>query len=194
MSLKTISQYFVIIFISGAIGYSGNYFYAQHIKQDQSINLSSTQKPFLQGKNQDAVLVKIENPKLPQLDSEIVEIVGYLQAQIQSESPVKYQWILPNDVQLIEGSLTGEFTNESARNIQTFRIKISGFSIEQRKIISLQVDTEMKYQAIGNSYSISSQPHETWEYYAQEMKKNKDDFVAATEQDNSNAKEIKIIK
>lgn len=194
MSIKKLVTYTFIIFISAGIGYVGNYYYYQFIGPEQLTHLSSHQKPFLQGKNQDAVLVKIESPILPKSDQELVEIVGYIKGNFENLDSVKYQWLLPNDVQVVEGNIVGEISGEEAGQVQTLKLKISGFSLEQRKVISLQVDTSVGNQAVGNSYSVSSQPKETWEYYAKEMKKNKDEFVAASQNDDSTSKEVKIIK
>lgn len=195
MSKYELTKNTIFLFIFTLAGYYTGEIYFNHNAETESANFSSISpaKPLLYGKNLDLILVKIEATQLAESDDDITTLKAYFKAQTQQTTKFTYNWNLPNDVTLINGEFKGEFSISSDQSeIYSVEIQLKNFSKESKKIASIQTEAIIRNQVVGNSYAISSQPENTWEYHASDLKKVRDETVSNN--DTQSTIEEKIIR
>ncbi|HRO66465.1 MAG TPA: hypothetical protein PL182_02755 [Pseudobdellovibrionaceae bacterium] len=121
-------------------------------------------KPRLSGKSLSVIQVALQAPQgIPADEREDVTLVGWVRLNQELEEPLKFAWELPQDVQVVEGEISGLW--ERVRKGQTFEVRLTvrGFSQETLKMIALRGYLQAGPTQFGNSALLTSRPEDSYE-------------------------------
>lgn len=150
------------------IGYlSADYLIFQN-DEHQSQTLSSVLMNAKMGKSLAFVNVQLEATEVPEGPNEVAEIVGYITLLKSSNNTVSYQWLLPEGVEIVQGEKEGNLESVTTEVPVAVKIKISGYSKEEKKLISLSASTLIGENSFSNVAILSSRPEDSHEYIAKQ--------------------------
>ncbi len=128
------------------------------------------------GKEQGARLlfnVKINADDLALNDSGVSTIKVTVEALKDINTNLVYKWNLPQDVDVIEGSITERLGFFTADQSQEITLKVKGFSKQLKKFISFEVNGEFEQRPIQREVLISSRIEDSFEYVIQQNEINR---------------------
>ena len=126
----------------------------------------------LSGKQLSALTVQL--PALdvvPEYDREDVKITGYITANVTDGSVVRYQWDLPQGVEVVSGDTGGSLTDMVSGDTYEVEIVVSGFSREVGKHIRLGAKVKRGDDEFVHTAMIASRPEDSLEYVAADLHK-----------------------
>lgn len=113
--------------------------------------------------------VKIEASEVPKSGDQEVTLTGKITLQQSAQGEVRFQWNLPEGVQVVEGILSDSFPDVKVGQTVVTKLVVSGFNKEDQKLVSLQGSTIASDIQVGASAVVVSKPEETWEAVAPAM-------------------------
>lgn len=117
------------------------------------------------GKHQSVINVQLEKANSDE-QSNLSTLRGYITLLKSFNQTVIYNWSLPDDVQIVEGSLQGQVEIQTTESPAVVEIKVAGFNKDTKKVISLTANTVIDDLTFGNVGLLSSTPEESLEYLA----------------------------
>ncbi len=166
-SVKKISKTKLMLLSPLALGIIGSaLIYMQEHKVHRSIaSLEPYQAHGLMiGKQAAAMTIEIVGPEnYPSNNSEVVELVGFITQYLSGDSPLSYEWALPEGVELVRGPYADTLANIPLGKAQQVSILVRGFSREAQKLISLKTQITTSNMPLTASAVIVSRPEETME-------------------------------
>ena len=159
----------------GALG--ANYFAKNNSRGPASIvtNKSNLWTPTPLGKHLALFKVEIASVNIPDSGDSDVEIVGRILVNQDINGDLAYAWGLPEEVQVVEGSLSDTLANVQKGQIVEVKLIVSGFNKEKQRLISLQASGKKGAETLGTSAMLASRPEDTWEAVAPNMRKDADE-------------------
>ncbi len=142
------------------------YFYQKQQGVHRSIASIKLYRPhgLMIGKQAAAMTVEIVGPEsYPDDNTEIVELVGYVTQHLSAESWVEYEWVLPEDVELVRGPLSNNLGNLKMGSPYQVSILVKGFSREKQKLIVLKSHLLNTQNPLMASAVVVSRPEDTME-------------------------------
>jgi len=134
----------------------------------QSPSLSSLLFNAKMGKSLSFVNVQLEAPEIPENPNDLTEISGYITLLKSSNSSIKYQWLLPEGVQIVEGDLEGQLDSVVVEEPVEVVIVVKGYSSYEKKLVTLTAGTLVGDTPVSNVALISSRPEDSQEYIAKQ--------------------------
>jgi hypothetical protein len=142
-------------------------------------------QPLELGKHLAPVRVQILPPTvLPDRNDQEVEITGYVTLSQEAQGDVHYQWILPEGTSLVSGMASDSWFNVKPGQTAITKISVTGFSKEDRRVLSLEAFTQIGNNRLGNSAVVSSRPEDSMEYIAPAKMKSRQAFDMNNKLDN----------
>ena len=142
-----------------------------------SLGVGPKWEPAGLGKHLAPVRVQIQTPAvLLDHDEQEVEITGYVTLSQEAQGDVHYEWLLPEGVSLVDGILSDSWANMHPGQTAVSKISVTGFSKEQRRILSLEASTQIGTNRLGNTAVVSSRPEDSMEYIAPAKMKSRQAF------------------
>jgi len=127
------------------------------------------------GKHLALVNVSLEVPsQLPETAGESLTLKGHVTLTQPSASAARYEWMLPEGVSVVRGSLTGSLDPNAIGVAQSVEIEVAGFDQSEKRVITLIGQAESSGQTFGATDLISSRPQDSMEYLAPMMKDSVD--------------------
>lgn len=159
-----------------ALGYASAD-YLVHISKEtkQSLSLTSLLFNAKMGKSLSFVNVQLEAPEIPENPNEETEISAYITLLKSSNNSVKYQWLLPEGVQIVDGDIEGQLDSVVVEEPVEVSIIVKGYSSSEKKLISLTAGTVIGDTTMSNVALISSRPEDSHEYVAKQQFEAKTD-------------------
>lgn len=162
---------FVIVFAAMfGLGYgSADYFiFKGSESMNQSPSLTSLLFNAKMGKSLSFVNVQLEAPEIPENPNDLTEISGYITLLKSSNSAIKYQWLLPEGVQVVEGDLEGQLDSVVVEEPVEVVIVVKGYSSYEKKLVTLTAGTLVGDTPVSNVALISSRPEDSQEFIAKQ--------------------------
>lgn len=162
---------FVFVFVAMfGLGYgTADYFiFKGNQSMGQSPSLSSLLFNAKMGKSLSFVNVQLEAPEIPENPNDLTEISGYITLLKSSNSSIKYQWLLPEGVQIVEGDLEGQLDSVVVEEPVEVVIVVKGYSSYEKKLVTLTAGTLVGDTPVSNVALISSRPEDSHEYIAKQ--------------------------
>lgn len=132
------------------------------------------------GKHLALLKVEIAQPEnIPDGGNDEVQLVGRILTNQNIEGDLGYKWILPEDVEVLEGETSDTLAGVKMGQIVELKLTVTGFTREKQKSISLQAMVSQGSQVLGNSAVVVSRPEDTWEAVAPEMKQAAEEQLGA---------------
>lgn len=115
---------------------------------------------WLPGKPNSPLRVHLESPEgLAFFPEEVTRIEAKIQFTVHLEAPLKFQWDLPEDVELVEGESSGVIPPLPPGEIVQISISVRGIGYKaEPRNIQLNLATVMKGQRIGAHGLYASHP------------------------------------
>lgn len=135
---------------------------------NQSPSLTSLLFNAKMGKSLSFVNVQLEAPEIAENPNDLTEISGYITLLKSSNSSIKYQWILPEGVQIVEGELAGQLDSVVVEEPVEVVIVVKGYSSHEKKLVTLTAGTLVGDTPVSNVAIISSRPEDSQEYIAKQ--------------------------
>jgi len=135
---------------------------------NQSPSLSSLLFNAKMGKSLSFVNVQLEAPEIPENPNDLTEISAYITLLKSSNSSIKYQWLLPDGVQVVEGQLDGQLDSVVVEEPVEIVLVVKGYSSSEKKLITLTAGTLVGDTPVSNVALISSRPEDSYEYVAKQ--------------------------
>ncbi|NUM57669.1 MAG: hypothetical protein HUU56_03510 [Bdellovibrionaceae bacterium] len=172
-SKLTLKKIFVV-FIFLTFSFGSSLIYEKYFLEANSDSFSLNERQKISkilfksklGKQLSFVSVQLEFSELADLNADITEIKGYITLLKSSDNIVNYEWVLPEGVFLIEGAQQQVLNNVPTETPQEVKIKVSGFSKEEKKLISLSAHTRIGNTTFSNVGLLSSRPEDSFEFIA----------------------------
>jgi hypothetical protein len=116
------------------------------------------------GKQAAAMTIEIVGPaNYPENNTEVVELVGFITQYLSGDSPLTYEWSLPDGVELVRGPANDTMANIPLGKAQQVSILVRGFSREAQKMVSLKTQIVTANMPLTASAVVVSRPEETME-------------------------------
>lgn len=114
------------------------------------------------------LVLTVDGPEVfPNDPNAVVKLKATVRTPFKEFSVINYQWILPDDVQVVKGYGMSEILNPVANQVYEFEISVKGFNSLDRKDISLIATTiDANGTKLGNSAVITSRPEDSMEHIA----------------------------
>ena len=120
----------------------------------------------------------------------IVNLKATVRTPFSEFTTINYQWLLPDEVEVIKGHVMSEIQNPIANQVYEIEISVKGFNSLDRKDISLIATTiDSNGTKLGNSAVITSRPEDSMEHIAPEMMVKAQEFKASQENERMPASE-----
>lgn len=161
---------FVFVFTAMfGLGYaSADYLILSSLAGKQSPTLTSLLFNAKMGKSLSFVNVQLEAPDIADNPNDETEITGYITLLKSSNNVVKYQWLLPEGVQVVDGDLEGQLEGVYAEDPVEVSIIVKGYSSNEKKLVTLTAGTVIGDTPVSNVALISSRPEDSQEYIAKQ--------------------------
>lgn len=134
----------------------------------QSTSLSSILMNAKMGKSLSFINVQLEANAIPENPNDVAEIKGYITLLKSTSNSINYQWILPEGVEIVEGDKNGQFDSVQVEQPVEVKIKVSGYSKYEKKLLTLTANTKVGDTSFSNVALISSRPEDSHEYVAKQ--------------------------
>lgn len=152
------------------LGYvSADYIVFSSQESKQSLSLTSLLFNAKMGKSLSFVNVQLEAPNISENPNDETEISAYITLLKSSNNSIKYQWVLPEGVQLVDGDLEGQLESVVVEEPVEITITVKGYSSYEKKLISLTAGTLVGDTPMSNVALISSRPEDSHEYIAKQQ-------------------------
>ncbi|MBL7545060.1 MAG: hypothetical protein JNL11_14680 [Bdellovibrionaceae bacterium] len=169
ITLKTPLLKFAIVFCAMfGLGYVSADYMIFPNKEVQSTSFASILMNAKMGKSLSFVNVQLEANAIPENPNDIAEITGYITLLKTTSNSVRYQWILPEGVQIVDGTKDGQFDSVQIEQPVEVKIKVSGYSRYEKKLLTLSANTNVGDTSFSNVALISSRPEDSHEYIAKQ--------------------------
>lgn len=167
---KTHILQFVFVFSAMfGLGYaSADYLIFSSVAGKQSPKLTSLLFNAKMGKSLSFVNVQLEAPDIADNPNDETEITGYVTLLKSSNNTVKYQWLLPEGVQLVDGDLEGQLDGIYPEDPVEVSIIVKGYSRSEKKLVTLTAGTVIGDTPVSNVALISSRPEDSQEFMAKQ--------------------------
>lgn len=169
MSNKLIVKQSLIFTAFFTFGFASTFMYHQYQKNNSAKPSMSASKILFNaklGKQLSFVNVQMEFKDLAHKDVDVTEIKAYVTLLKSTNNSLSYKWQLPEGAQIVEGSAEGVLDNVAEEAPQELTLKVSGFSKEDKKLISLTASTFIGENIFSNVGLISSRPEDSYEFIA----------------------------
>ncbi|MFZ3231780.1 MAG: hypothetical protein WA160_16360 [Pseudobdellovibrio sp.] len=123
--------------------------------------------------------VRIKNIDIAQLENDVSTVKVSLEAFKPLPAGLNYSWILPKNIQIVDGLANGILTEFSANQIQELTLKIKGYSKAKKSYLSFSVSGEIENSAFKREVLLSSRPEDSFEYVVQDYERNKSNELKA---------------
>lgn len=135
----------------------------------------------VQEKHLRPLVATIQGPEVfPNDPEEVVTLKATIRTSNADFSSVKYEWILPDDVEVVKGYVSSDIASPVANQNYEAEIIVKGFNSLDRKDISIIVSTlDKQGLKIGNSAVITSRPEDSMEHLAPLMMVKAQEFKAS---------------
>ncbi|MGZ3691139.1 MAG: hypothetical protein ACXVAX_06535 [Pseudobdellovibrio sp.] len=176
MSNNFLKACFTII-VGGLVGYYSVKNLAPH-EESQNRFLASVpiSKMGAEQMSRNLFDVKLNLDSLAQKDSDTSTLLIQVIALKKVETGLQYTWILPQGVNLVNGSLSDSLGEITPGNSKEISIQVTGFSKEMKKYISFEVAGKQSQIPVRREVLVSSRIEDSLEYMVQQdaMKKQND--------------------
>lgn len=135
-------------------------------------------RPLPIGKHLSAFQIEIQE-QIPESSEEEAVFTARVRVMHDLEGDFKYQWNLPSEVQVVEGSTEDSFPVPKAGQIVELQLKLLGFSKEAQKTLSLDVEGYRQNQTVGSSAVVVSRSEDTLEAVAPELKRSAEEQLGS---------------
>lgn len=128
------------------------------------------------GKNQNSrhlFNVKVNTDEVALDEKNISTIKVNIQALKNFNAGLIYNWNLPQNVELVDGYLSGGLGDFSENQSKEYVIRIKGFSKQLKKFISFKLQGELEQRSISREILISSRIEDSLEYAIQQHELNR---------------------
>ncbi|WP_374029519.1 hypothetical protein [Bdellovibrio bacteriovorus] len=123
------------------------------------------------GKHLALIKVELKSSEIPESGSDETTFTGRILVTQDIEGDLNYTWSIPDDVTIVEGSLSESLPNVKKGQIVEVTLTVSGFNKEKQRLVTLQASGKRGQDLLGNSAILASRPEDTWEAVAPEMKR-----------------------
>ncbi len=165
---KQILKFAAVFLGMFAVGYVSADMLISSAKSNQSEILSSVLVHAKMGKSLAFVNVQLESDDIPDNPNDTVEITGYVTLLKSSNQTMKYQWLLPEGVTLVEGEKDGQLESVVVEQPVPVKIKVSGYSRYEKKLITLSASTMIGETSFSNVAILSSRPEDSHDFIAKQ--------------------------
>ncbi|OYZ23614.1 MAG: hypothetical protein B7Y39_03935 [Bdellovibrio sp. 28-41-41] len=164
-----ILQFFFVFTAMFGLGYaSADYLILSSVDGKQSPSLTSLLFNAKMGKSLSFVNVQLEAPDIADNPNDETEITGYITLLKSSNNIVKYQWLLPEGVQIVDGDIEGQLEGVYAEDPVEVSIIVKGYSNNEKKLVTLTAGTVIGDTPVSNVALISSRPEDSQEFIAKQ--------------------------
>lgn len=161
---------FVFVFTAMfGLGYaSADFLMLSSVAGKQSPTLTSLLFNAKMGKSLSFINVQLEAPDIADNPNDETEITGYITVLKSSNNVVKYQWLLPEGVSIVEGDMEGQLEGVYAEQPVEVSIIVKGYSNSEKKLVTLTAGTMIGDTPVSNVALISSRPEDSQEFIAKQ--------------------------
>lgn len=146
-----------------------------------ALNLKQNWQTPMLGKHLAPLRVHINLPaEIPEYDSQVLTIVGYVNLSQVTNGNIQYKWVLPAGARMVSGQQEGQLVGIRPGQTVPLQISLIGFSKEQRKLLSLDAIAIVGKNQMTNGTVVSSRPEESMEFIAREKMKSREEFDKAS--------------
>ncbi len=128
------------------------------------------------GKEQNARFlfdVKLNTDGLALTEDGTSTIKVSIEALKNFDSGLVYSWNLPQDIEVLEGTLTENLGAFTAGQSKEFTLKVRQFSKQLKKFISFEIKGDYEQRPINREILISSRVEDSFEYVIQQNEKKR---------------------
>lgn len=196
--MKTNLLKFAFVFVAMfGLGYwSAESFIFSEAGGRQSPALSSILMNAKMGKSLSFVNVQLESDSIPENPNDYVEVSGFITLLKSSNNSIRYQWLLPEGVEIVEGEKEGQYDSVAVESPVEVKIKVKGFSKYEKKLLTLSASTQIGDTSFSSVQLISSRPEDSHEYIAKQRydseKMQKLEFSSESPKEDLRSQEEKI--
>lgn len=151
-----------------SIGYVSADYMITNDRPMQSFSMSSILTNAKMGKSLAFVNVQLEPIEIPDSSNEVAEISGYITLLKTSNGVINYKWLLPDGVEIVDGEKESQLSNVSPESPIQVKIKVTGYSKSEKKLISLSASTLIGENSFSNVAIMSSRPEDSQDYLAKQ--------------------------
>ncbi len=167
-SVGTISALFVCGVLSGVAVKS----FINRTQARQVASPTPAFRPTELNKTLAPLKVEIQRPThLPESSDVEVSLTGKVYIIQDVGSELKFNWILPDGVSIVDGLQSDSLSGVKAGQTVEIKLIVTGFSREEQKVIALSTTGMQNGAQVGNSATVASRPEDTWEAVAPEMQR-----------------------
>lgn len=161
---------FVFVFTTMfGLGYvSADYLILTSVVGKQSPSLTSLLFNAKMGKSLSFINVQLEAPDIADNPNDETEITGYITLLKSSDNVVKYQWLLPEGVHIVDGEKEGQLEGVYVEDPVEVSITVKGYSNNEKKLVTLTAGTMIGETPVSNVALISSRPEDSQEFIAKQ--------------------------
>lgn len=154
-------------------------------KQDRLMASVKENSTFLMEKHLMPLVLTVQGPEIYPADPEkTVTLKATIRTPFTEFSSINYKWILPDEVDIVQGQITSDIHNPVANKVYSIEISVKGFNSVERKEISLiATSVDSSGTRLGNSAVITSRPEDSMEHIAPVMMVKAQEFKASQEKD-----------
>lgn len=127
------------------------------------------------------LVLTVQGPEnYPNNPEEIVKLKATIRTPFAEFSNINYKWILPDEVDIVNGHAVSDIQNPEPNKVYTAEIAVKGFNSLERKEISIIATTvDANGTHLGNSAVITSRPEDSMEHIAPVMMVKAQEFKAS---------------
>jgi len=139
-----------------------------HFRTIASVKASST---IHMEKHLMPVTVQIATPpEIPEGPGELITLKGKVRTNYENFGSISFEWLVPHDVQIIQGQIAGDIQNPVAGQDYEIEIKLKDFDRQYRKELTLKANVlDPNGNLLHNSAVITSRPEDSMEHLAPAM-------------------------
>ncbi len=172
MPYFNILKSFVVVIVGALLGYNGLHFFYLDKNNTRALASLPMSKISKDQSSQYLFEIILNTDELAQNNSDISVLKIKIQALKNFNSGLTYIWNLPQDIDVVEGYLTGPLEAFNANEEKEFILKVRNFSKQSKKFISFEVLGLLNEKNVRREVLISSRVEDSFEYTIQQNELN----------------------
>ncbi|OFZ28695.1 MAG: hypothetical protein A2622_06305 [Bdellovibrionales bacterium RIFCSPHIGHO2_01_FULL_40_29] len=173
MPSANILKSFSVILIGAFMGYSTVHYFQKASAPNRYLASMTMSKMASEQFTKTIFDIKVKESTIGLDDSDVSELIVSLETFKPLPPGLPFNWNLPEDVQIVEGNISGVIPEMGANQIENFVLKVKGFNKQKKSYISFSIKGEVENIKINREILMSSRPEDSFEYVVQQHDQRK---------------------
>ncbi len=174
MPYRNLLNSFGVILISALVGYATTKYIQKKNSPSRYMASMTMGKMASEQFSKTVFDIKVKNVEIGKTESDLSTVQVSIEAFKEIPAGLSFNWNIPNDVTVVEGSQHGLLQKFTANEIQNLELKIKGYNKIKKSFISFSIEGFLGSAKLNREVLLSSRPEDSFEYIVQNYERAKE--------------------